>query len=50
MSSSPANGGARSVGTTTPFPPGTRVLITGVEGTTLIVWPAEGYLPAEEER
>ena len=33
-----------------PLPPGTRVLITGVEGTTLIVWPAEGYLPAEEER
>ena len=50
MSSSPANGGARSAGTTTRFPPGTRVLITGVEGTTLIVWPAEGYLPVEEER
>ncbi len=25
--------------------PGTRVLITGVEGTTLIVWPADGHLP-----
>ena len=30
-----------------PLPEGTRVLITGVEGTTLIVWPAEGYLPVE---
>jgi membrane protein implicated in regulation of membrane protease activity len=27
------------------LPPGTRVLITGVEGTTLIVWPADGHLP-----
>ena len=33
-----------------PLPAGTRVLITGVEGTTLIVWPAEGYLPVEGER
>ena len=30
-----------------PLPAGTRVVITGVEGTTLIVWPAEGYLPVE---
>ena len=29
------------------LPVGTRVVITGVEGTTLIVWPAEGYLPVE---
>jgi membrane protein implicated in regulation of membrane protease activity len=28
-----------------PLPAGTRVLITGVEGTTLIVWPADGHLP-----
>jgi membrane protein implicated in regulation of membrane protease activity len=27
--------------------PGTRVLITGVEGTTLIVWPAYGHLPID---
>jgi len=27
--------------------PGTRVLITGVEGTTLIVWPADGHLPLD---
>ncbi len=37
-------------GSDDPLPAGTRVLITGVEGTTLIVWPAEGYLPVEEER
>jgi membrane protein implicated in regulation of membrane protease activity len=29
------------------LPPGTRVLITGVEGTTLIVWPADGHLPVD---
>jgi membrane protein implicated in regulation of membrane protease activity len=29
------------------LPPGTRVLVTGVEGTTLIVWPAGGHLPVE---
>ena len=29
------------------LPAGTRVLITGVEGTTLIVWPAGGHLPVE---
>ena len=32
-------------GADVPLPPGTRVLITGVEGTTLIVWPADGHLP-----
>ena len=30
------------------LPAGTRVVITGVEGTTLIVWPAESFLPVEE--
>ena len=29
------------------LPPGTKVVITGVEGTTLIVWPATGHLPVE---
>ncbi len=29
------------------LPPGTRVMVTGVEGTTLIVWPAGGHLPIE---
>jgi membrane protein implicated in regulation of membrane protease activity len=28
-----------------PLPAGTRVLIMGVEGTTLIVWPLDGYWP-----
>ena len=28
-------------------PAGTKVVITGVEGTTLIVWPADGHLPVE---
>ena len=32
-------------GADVPLPAGTRVLITGVEGTTLIVWPADGHLP-----
>jgi membrane protein implicated in regulation of membrane protease activity len=32
-------------GAEVPLPAGTRVLITGVEGTTLIVWPADGHLP-----
>jgi membrane protein implicated in regulation of membrane protease activity len=27
------------------LPPGTRVLIMGVEGTTLIVWPLDGHWP-----
>jgi membrane protein implicated in regulation of membrane protease activity len=29
------------------LPPGTRVVITGVEGTTLIVWPADGQPPVD---
>jgi membrane protein implicated in regulation of membrane protease activity len=29
-----------------PIGPGTRVLVTGVQGTTLIVWPVGGELPA----
>jgi membrane protein implicated in regulation of membrane protease activity len=29
------------------LPAGTRVVITGVEGTTLIVWPVDGHLPLE---
>lgn len=32
-------------GSDDPLPSGTRVVITGVEGTTLIVWPSSGYLP-----
>jgi inner membrane protein len=28
-----------------PIPPGTRVLVTAVQGTTLVVWPADGHLP-----
>lgn len=35
-------------GADVPLPAGTTVLITGVEGTTLIVWPADGHLPIEE--
>ena len=34
-------------GSDDPLPAGTKVLITGVEGTTLIVWPANGHLPVE---
>ena len=34
-------------GADVPLPAGTRVLITGVEGTTLIVWPADGQLPVD---
>ena len=29
------------------LPPGTRVVVTGVQGTTLIVWPTDGHLPAD---
>jgi membrane protein implicated in regulation of membrane protease activity len=29
------------------LPAGTKVTITGVEGTTLIVWPADGFLPVD---
>jgi membrane protein implicated in regulation of membrane protease activity len=28
-----------------PIPPGTRVVVTAVEGTTLIVWPVDGQVP-----
>ncbi|MET0325960.1 MAG: NfeD family protein [Ilumatobacteraceae bacterium] len=38
-----------SSGADVPLPAGTKVLITGVEGTTLIVWPADGHLPVELE-
>jgi membrane protein implicated in regulation of membrane protease activity len=31
------------------LPPGTRVLVTGVEGTTLTVWPVDGHLPVDAE-
>ena len=37
-------------GADVPLPAGTRVLITGVEGTTLIVWPADGHLPIDGSR
>jgi membrane protein implicated in regulation of membrane protease activity len=30
-----------------PLPAGTKVLITGVQGTTLIVWPADGHIPVD---
>jgi membrane protein implicated in regulation of membrane protease activity len=30
-----------------PIPAGTRVLVTAVQGTTLIVWPIDGSLPPE---
>jgi membrane protein implicated in regulation of membrane protease activity len=30
-----------------PIPSGTTVVVTAVEGTTLVVWPADGYLPPE---
>ena len=29
------------------LPAGTKVMVTGVEGTTLIVWPSGGHLPIE---
>jgi membrane protein implicated in regulation of membrane protease activity len=34
-------------GSDDPLPAGTKVLITGVQGTTLIVWPADGHLPVD---
>ncbi len=36
-------------GSDNPLPAGTKVLITGVQGTTLIVWPADGHLPVDLE-
>ena len=35
-------------GSDQPIPPGTKVLVTAVEGTTLIVWPVDGQLPMPE--
>jgi membrane protein implicated in regulation of membrane protease activity len=32
-----------------PIPPGTTVLVTAVDGTTLIVWPVDGHHVLEEE-
>lgn len=32
-------------GSDTPIPAGTAVLVTGVQGTTLVVWPVGGHLP-----
>lgn len=32
-----------------PIPPGTRVLVTAVQGTTLIVWPVDGDLPLDAQ-
>jgi membrane protein implicated in regulation of membrane protease activity len=32
-----------------PIPAGTRVLVTAVHGTTLIVWPIDGSLPLERQ-
>ena len=32
-----------------PIPPGTRVLVTAVQGTTLIVWPIDSSLPQERQ-
>jgi membrane protein implicated in regulation of membrane protease activity len=34
-------------GSDDPLPAGTKVMITGVQGTTLIVWPADGHLPVD---
>ena len=30
-----------------PIPSGTTVVVTAVEGTTLVVWPVDGYLPPD---
>jgi hypothetical protein len=32
-------------GSDVPIPPGTKVLVTAVQGTTLTVWPVDGHLP-----
>jgi membrane-bound ClpP family serine protease len=34
-------------GAEVPIPPDTVVLVTAVEGTTLIVWPVDGHLPSD---
>lgn len=31
-----------------PIPAGTRVLVTGVQGTTLVVWPSDGSTPVRD--
>ncbi|MET0578222.1 MAG: NfeD family protein, partial [Ilumatobacteraceae bacterium] len=36
-------------GADVPLPTGTTVLVTGVEGTTLVVWPADGHLPFDPD-
>jgi membrane protein implicated in regulation of membrane protease activity len=36
-------------GADVPLPTGTRVLVTAVEGTTLIVWPVDGHLPVDAQ-
>ena len=36
-------------GADVPIPPGRTVLVTAVQGTTLVVWPVGGELPAEAE-
>lgn len=36
-------------GADVPIPPGTRVLVTAVEGTTLVVWPVDGDLPVDAQ-
>jgi membrane protein implicated in regulation of membrane protease activity len=35
-------------GADVPIPPGTMVLVTAVQGTTLTVWPIDGHLPSDE--
>lgn len=35
-------------GADTPIPPGTAVLVTAVEGTTLIVWPVDGHMRPDD--
>jgi membrane protein implicated in regulation of membrane protease activity len=35
-------------GTDRPIPADTAVLVTGVQGTTLIVWPVDGHLPPDD--
>ncbi len=35
-------------GADVPLPPGTTVLVTAVQGTTLTVWPVDGHLPSGE--
>ena len=46
-SGSPASAGVPISGDDAPIPPGTRVLVTAVQGTTLIVWPVGDPLPPD---